>query len=203
MLRFKWCSRENIKSVEEFYRRQSLKGYHLKDCILHLSEFTKASPKSYEYFLVDCTSLKQKQAAKECYSMNGCEYVCSRSNLLVFRKEAEQITEKDIDLRIYQYKKCAKRDLTTIIFLLVWAIFYILIGVFPLESKDPYLSAFEFAFLVPLIEECVFLFFDHRNYITSKQSDKMISIGVLRFIELLSCIFSFLVYVFLFAVKNS
>ena len=189
--------------MEDFYRKQSLKGYHLKDCWLHFSEFKKSPPKKYEYFLVDCITNKEKKAAKELYCKNECEYVCSCSNILIFRKDSERITENDIAQRQRQYTKCAKRNMIAIVGLSILLILFIFQGVFSSKSMTTYLTAIEISLCVPLIEECTFLFNEHQKYTyLPEHSSQKISIVLLRVIESISCIASFSLYLLLLAIIN-
>ena len=155
----------NIKSMEDYYHSQSLKGYHLNDCWHGFSKMKKGEPRDYEYFIVMQGLNEEKAKAKVHYGKeeNEFEYVCSSYGVMIFRKDASKINENDIALKREQYKQCAKLSKIALYIALAVFLFFIVDGIFKgkREIVDTLLGVLSWALITG---EIAYSFYEHRKF---------------------------------------
>ena len=165
MIKLSWCSFINIKSMEDYYHSQSLKGYHLNDCWHGFSKMKKGEPRDYEYFIVMEGFNEEKAKAKVLYDKeeNEFEYVCSSYGVMIFRKDASKITENDIALKREQYKQCAKINKIGLYILLATIPIFIVSEIFGEERRisETILCWLSLALVTG---EVAYSFYEHRKF---------------------------------------
>ncbi len=165
MIKISWCSLINIKSMEDYYHNQSLKGYHLKDCWHGFSKMKKGTPQDYEYFIVMDGLNGEKAKAKVHYGNeeNEFEYVCSSYGVMIFRKDANKITENDIALKREQYRQCAKINKIGLYIALLAIPVFVILEFFTPERKlyEVILSILSWTLITG---EIAYSFYEHRKF---------------------------------------
>lgn len=203
MIKFSFCSLVNFKLMEDYFRRQSLKGYHLYDYWHIFSKLKKDVPRDYEYFIAFNFSEEDKAKTKVLYmeKENEYEYVCSiYKGLFIFRKASNKVTENDVTIRNEQYKKCAKLNKLGS---LVWIVCLLLLifGGFSYSFPDYeiYLYALDFAGVTLAFEEFLLSYLEHRENSTFCFSKKTkIYRTIIRLIQIASSVGVGFLYYFLF-----
>lgn len=180
--------------LEDFFHDKSMKGCHLKDCWYWFAKFKKGMPQDYEYFIAYVYTDEDKARNKVLYDKenNGFEYVCTVyvnlfiKGLLIFRKEADKVTESDIALKREQYKKCAKINKVGLIASIVLFIALLVSDwIFSLNNLYEMIN-FSVCYAL-LVVEAVFSFFEHRKFSTEYSSiDQRYPKDKLRLIRFLS-----------------
>ncbi len=196
MIRFLWNPSVYIKMLEDYLHDKSMNGYHLDDCWYFFAKFKKGVPKDYEYFIAYVKTEEDKAKNKVLYDKdnNGFEYVCTMyfdffvkvKDLIIFRKEADKVTESDIALKREQYKKCAKLNKLSLVaapvlliaVLVCWLTFY---------SEYLYEMINFSALVVYFTVEAAFSFYEHRKFSKEYTSiEQRYPKGKLRLIRFLS-----------------
>ena len=202
MIKISLCSSVNFKLLEDYFRRQSLKGYHLYDYWHIFSKLKKDVPRDYEYFVAFNFSEEDKAKTKVLYTEkeNGYEYVCSiYKGLFIFRKESDKVTENDVSIRNEQYKKCAKLNKICFISCIVILLCLFIRGFSTFRDLDLYFYALDFGGATLFLEEFLLSYLEHRENGTlcfSKKS-KIYRI-IIRLIQIASSIGAGFLYYFLF-----
>ena len=173
MIKFLWNPEAYIKMLEDYFHDKSMKGNHLDDCWYFFAKLKKGEPKDYEYFIAYANTEEDKARNKVLYDTenNGFEYVCTvcldlfvkDKNLMIFRKEADRVTESDIALKREQYKSCAKLNKIQLIAApVVFVVLFVFEWLFPSSDLSQIIG---YSVLLALLTvEVVFSFFEHRKF---------------------------------------
>lgn len=173
MIKFLWNPEAYIKMLEDYFHDKSMKGHHLKDCWYYFAKFKKGIPKDYEYFIAYANTEEDKARNKVLYDNenNGFEYVCTVcldlivkvKDLMIFRKEADKVTESDIALKREQYKSCTKINKIQLISApVLFVVLLVFEWFFP--STDLFQTIGYYVLIALLTVETAFSFFEHRKF---------------------------------------
>lgn len=212
MVRYLWNPAVYIKMLEDYFHDKSMKGYHLDDCWYFFAKFKKGEPKDYEYFIAYVKTDEDKAKNKVLYDKenNGFEYVCTIywfflvkiKDLMIFRKEADKVTESDIALKREQYKKCAKFNKLSLIAALVIVIAD-LVCCFAFDTEY-LLETISFAvMMIYLTVEAAFSFVEHRKFSEEYTSiDQRYPKDKLRLIRLFSAVIAITCFILYWGVDE-